>query len=253
MRHLFIRKCGSSSIDIFFGGWGSGPELFGHMAQDSGNDCLFVWDYRDADRYGDEAFRGKWLELAGLTEGYSRIRIIGWSLGVAVAELFMRAVSAGSTVCGERCVITENGTAHISAAIAVNGTPFPADDSLGIPVKIFRGALDGLSEISLAKFRRRMCSGELESFLSHLPDRGLDELREELGALYAMSERMPSAAEKCLWSTAVIGERDMIFPSASQKRAWEGKCSMLVTGEAHWCPETFSAILSGNTGNIRTL
>lgn len=43
-------------------------------------------------------------------------------------------------------------------SIAINGTPYPIDQHMGIPPAIYHGTLDGLTGASLHKFLRRMCA-----------------------------------------------------------------------------------------------
>lgn len=73
----------------------------------------------------------------------------------------------------------------IKNSIAINGTPYPIDDTCGIPSAIYHGTLEGLTGPSLNKFLRRMCfNGEaFKEFLNITPRRPLEELKEELAEI----------------------------------------------------------------------
>ena len=141
MRHTFLRHhSGSSELLLFFSGWGSEPGMFISGSDTGpGRNILMLWDYRDMTLDPD------------LLHGYGRISLLAWSMGVWAAG---KALGEAGMVNGPR--------------LAVNGTPFPIDDGRGIPTTIFDGTLNGLSERTLAKFRRRMCgsSETLESLLA---------------------------------------------------------------------------------------
>lgn len=199
MRHTFLRHHpNSAGLLLFFSGWGSEPCMFSNGIEGSAAyDILMLWDYRDMD-----------FDL-GILNGYNEVRVLAWSMGVWAAG---KALGGADMVNGLR--------------LAVNGTPFPVDDSKGIPTAIFDGTLNGLSERTLAKFRRRMCGSTeaLEQLLSCGLTRSVDELREELAAI--RETECSAVHETCdtghfFWSHAIVGARDMIFPSANQKLAWE--------------------------------
>ncbi|HIZ85704.1 MAG TPA: DUF452 family protein [Candidatus Coprenecus stercoravium] len=224
MKQAFLRKVdGASDLLLFFAGWGAEPCMFeyGEMTDGSGTgDVMMCWDYRDL-RFN-----------AGMLEGYSTTRVLAWSMGVWAAG---RVLSGLDMAPGYR--------------VAVNGTPFPIHDSMGIPEAVFDGTLASLSERDLSKFRRRMC-GSAEAFerLTDLPlSRTLEELREELAALgQAVRE---STSGNFAWSHAVIGTEDMIFPAANQKTAWtRAGVPVSILDIPHWHPETFrKLIFSGSS------
>ena len=51
----------------------------------------------------------------------------------------------------------------ICERVALNGTVTPVDDLKGIPQQVFEGTLEGLNEVALEKFIRRMCLKKGES------------------------------------------------------------------------------------------
>ena len=108
------------------------------------SDYMLCYDYRTLD-----------FDASLLTE-YTDIRVVGWSMGVWAATRVMARTPLS-----------------VSRRIAINGTPFPIDETCGIPPAIFQGTLDGLTDVSLHKFLRRMCadSAAFKAFLQRTADR----------------------------------------------------------------------------------
>ena len=231
MRQQYLQHTpGCSSLLVFFAGWGAEPCMFARTGSlheaTSGRDLLVCWDYRD-------------LSLdAGLLRRYSDIRVLAWSMGVwAAGRVFDTADFASLPV---------------SAAIAVCGTPTPIDDTTGIPETIFDGTLAGLSERTLAKFRRRMCGSTeaLEGLLSCGLTRSVKELREELAAIGSQVREGVSTDSnlesglRLSWSQAIVGSRDMIFPTANQQAAWESLgVPVRLVDSAHYDARLFQSLL----------
>ena len=202
MKQVFLRRVeGASDLLLFFAGWGAEPGMFKYdeLTDGSGtSDVMMCWDYRDLDFD------------AGVLEGYSTTRVLAWSMGVWVAG---QVLSGLDMAPGYR--------------VAVNGTPFPIHDSLGIPEAVFDGTLAMLSDNTLNKFRRRMCgsSEALEQLMSCSLHRTVDELREELSAIREAvlnGAEHSNASGNFAWSHAVTGSGDLIFPAANQTEAWKG-------------------------------
>ena len=217
MRHTFLRHhSGSSELLLFFSGWGSEPGMFISGSDTGpGRNILMLWDYRDMTLDPD------------LLRGYGRISLLAWSMGVWAAG---KALGEAGMVNGPR--------------LAVNGTPFPIDDGRGIPTAIFDGTLNGLSERTLAKFRRRMCgsSETLESLLACGLNRSEEELRDELAAIGDRARNTVSSPLR--WDKAVVGDRDMIFPPAGQHQAWEElNVPITDTDAAHYDAGLFRRLL----------
>lgn len=132
---------------------------------------------------------------------YREVVVVAWSFGVRAAADFLRSTHL-----------------PVSRTIAVNGTESHIDDRNGIPEAIFRGTLDGLSERTVEKFRRRMCGSAdaYSRFCERLPERPFESLKAELEVF---------AAEKPLkhsvpWSLALVGDSDMIIPTRNQLNFW---------------------------------
>ena len=203
MQYRFISKSGSRRLLLLFAGWGTDFRVFSRICR-HGYDVMAVWDYRHFDI--------DW----SCTAPYEEICIVAWSFGVYAAAMSTHALNA-----------------KVSKRIAVNGTTTPVDNRLGIPVRIFEGTLAGLSERSLYKFYRRMCGSRenFDRFAADMPERSVDELRDELKAIYpAPLLSNPLYGE---WDLAIISRDDAIFPAVNQWRAWRGTPTVTAEG-AHW-------------------
>lgn len=211
MKVEWINGKSSDRLVVFFAGWGMDAEPF--RSGEKAYDTLIVWDY---------------TELTGLPELPTDrpIDVIAWSMGVWAAQ----QVLAGKI---------------LASAAAVNGTPWPIDDTRGIPTAVFDGTLAGFSEAGLLRFRRRMCGGGagLQSFLACAPKRTVDDLGAELAALgEAIRSPERAIADNSFWTRAIASSEDRIFPLAAQQAAFP---QADVLPGAHWNPELFERLLNG--------
>lgn len=176
---------------LFFAGWAMDDKPFAHLAR-PGYDIAVIWDYRNL--HIDWSF----------TRPYSEICILAWSMGVYAATITTQAIDY-----------------KVTARIAVNGTITPIHNTHGIPEAIYHGTLDGLSERNLLKFYRRVCGSAqaYKDFCLNIPQRPLDQLRDELAAIETHSILANPVAER--WDLAIISRDDAIFPPVNQFRAWD--------------------------------
>lgn len=136
-----------------------------------------------------------------IPQKYSTVYLFAWSFGVAAAE---------------RLVYADN----ITMAFAVNGSPFPVDDNLGIPHHIFNGTLENLNLRNLKKFHRRMVESAedfntLVPLLPTSPD--IDGLRDELRFFGSIPHKHPALP----WKRVFVAEEDRIIPPNNQVNAWK--------------------------------
>lgn len=190
MRADWLAYKGRSKLIMFFAGWGMDPRPFECVpARES--DVVIFYDYRSDD------------SPALLTDAcgdYDHNTLVAWSLGVAVAE----------RECEAHCIVPD-------FALAINGTPRPADDLYGIPVARYDATAEALSEDSLLRFYRRMCRDSLllKQFLKKVPERSVHELAEELQAL-----RIDSSLDNSVFKQALVSDNDRIIPPENQFRCW---------------------------------
>lgn len=216
MKQIFIHRTGQPRLLLFFAGWGADEHLFPYTPP-AGYDFLLCYDYTD------EQFDYR------LLEPYREIRLMAWSLGVWSAARTLACRIEG----WER-------------RIAINGTPWPIDGQRGIPPAVFEGTLAHFSEATLHKFRRRMCGSAsmLQTFLGLGPTRTPESLRAELAALRDRILAHPELTD-FTWDRAVIGGRDLIFPTAGQQEAWKDIPQLLLPDAAHYDDRLFADAIEG--------
>ena len=189
MNITFTRHTDSRHLLLIMAGWGMDDTPFRSLSL-PGYDIAVAYDYTD------ESFDARALA------GYREIIVAAWSMGVMeAARIFSKT------------------KLPVTLTIAINGTPRPVSDTEGIPVNIFKGTLDNLSDATLSRFNRRMCGSTpaYVAFNEVRPARTIDSLRDELRVL---GERANLPASPFNWDVAVIGSNDMIFPAANQHNAW---------------------------------
>ncbi|MDR0962214.1 MAG: DUF452 family protein [Mediterranea sp.] len=198
MKQTFIVNEGNPRLLLFFAGWGADETPFKEY-RPQGCDYLICYDYRTL------------TFDSSLLDGYNEVNVVGWSMGVWAATHVLGKLS------GE----TSGRLPRLNRSVALNGTPFPADETRGIPPAIYRGTLEGLTGASLNKFLRRMCKdgAAYKAFLQVTPRRPLEELRDELIAIEKVAASQPLPAFH--WTKAVVGTDDRIIPPANQLNCWQ--------------------------------
>ncbi len=193
MKTTFLHKTGADRLLVFFNGWSrdaqSAPRL-----DAGGFDVLEVSDYTTLD--GDV-----WEKV----RPYSRIHLAAWSLGVwAAARVF------------------HDLPVRLESALAINGTLRPIDAAFGIAPDIFAGTITHWDdEAARARFLRRMAGSAAELEALPVPDRTPENQKNELAALQEAVAALPQPPN--LYTRAVIGSRDRIFPAPAQKAFWEAE------------------------------
>lgn len=192
MKTYIRRREKNDHLIVFYGGWGTDENVFTPLCTDDFDFILF-YNYS-----ADEAL------VLPETKTYNSITLIGWSLGVWAAEYL-----SGRT--GIKPDLT----------IAANGTPVPADDHYGIPLKIFEGTLNNITEANMEKFYLRMF-GDKKTYLRNadrIPHRPLKSLHDELRWLYnrMMEQKEPGFK----WDYAVTSVTDRVFPAKNTNDYWE--------------------------------
>lgn len=192
MKTYIRRREENNKLVVLFGAWGSDENVFTPLCSDDFDFILF-YNYS-----ADEA-----LVLPEM-KTYKKIWLIGWSLGVWAAEYLLAKTGIKPDI-----------------TIAVNGTPVPADDRYGIPLKIFEGTLNNINEENMDKFYLRMF-GDRKTYLlnqERIPHRSIKSLHDELRWLYnrIMEQKEPGFR----WDYAVTSEIDRVFPSENVTTYWK--------------------------------
>ncbi len=192
MKTYIRRREKNDTLIVLFGGWGTDENVFTPLCNDDFDFILF-YNYS-----ADEA-----LVLPEM-KTYNSITLIGWSLGVWAAEYLLPKTG----------IIPD-------LTIAVNGTPVPADDRFGIPLNIFEGTLNNITEENIEKFYLRMFGDKKTHIrnIDRIPRRALKSLHDELRWLYnrIMEQKEPGFR----WDYAVTSENDRVFPTKNLMSYWE--------------------------------
>ena len=177
-----------------FGGWGTDENFFAPFCNDEFDFILF------SNYSADEP-----LVLPEM-KTYKKIVLIGWSLGVWAAEYLLPKTGIKPDV-----------------TIAVNGTPIPADDKYGIPVNIFEGTLNNVTEANMEKFYLRMFGDKKTYDLNRdkVPQRTIKSLHDELRWMY--NRIMEQSAPSLRWDYAVTSQIDRVFPADNVSQYWKNQ------------------------------
>lgn len=192
MKTYIRRREKNDQLIVLYGGWGTDDNFFSPLCTDEFDFILF-YNYS-----ADEAL------VLPEVKTYKRITLIAWSLGVWAAEYLLPKTGIKPDI-----------------AIAVNGTPIPADDQFGIPLKVFEGTLNNISEENMEKFYLRMFGDKktYEAYAERIPRRTIKSLHDELRWLY--NRMMEQKEPNFKWDYAVTSEADRVFPSNNVNSYWE--------------------------------
>ncbi len=217
MKHQYLNKTGNRSLLLFFAGWGMDANPFMQLKTDYA-DVLIAYDYSDCNFNNLE-----------IPQTYRNTFLFAWSFGVFAAERWM-----------------EESQFKPTFSIAINGTLHPVDDTLGIPENIFNATLQQLSEQSLLKFYRRICSSseQYDELLSHRPMRTIQSLRSELEAIRDEYLRKKTTPAHSQWSKAYVADYDRIFPPKAQIRQWENATTIVHIPDSHLPKRLVDIVLS---------
>jgi pimeloyl-[acyl-carrier protein] methyl ester esterase len=192
MKTYIKRRERNDRLVVVYGGWGNDENMFTHLCSDESDFILF------SHYSADEPMVLPEMKM------YNKKVVIGWSLGVWAAEY-----------------LTAKTGIIPDLAIAVNGTPVPADDRYGIPMKSFEGTLNNITDRNMTKFYLRMF-GDKKTYRANqdrVPMRTVKSLSDELRWLY---NRIMEPKESLFkWNIALISEKDRIFPTENLLAYWK--------------------------------
>lgn len=192
MKTYIRRREKNDRLVILYGGWGTDENIFTPLCNDESDFILF---------YNYSAHEP--LILPEM-KPYRKITLIGWSLGVWAAEYFSRKAGILPDL-----------------TIAVNGTPIPADDKYGIPLNVFEGTLNNITDENMEKFYLRMF-GDKKTYMMNrerVPHRSVKSLHSELRWMY--NRIMEQAEPGFRWDYALSSEIDRVFPSGNVISYWQ--------------------------------
>lgn len=207
MQYHWLQRKGSESLVLFFCGWGSDFRPFESIPSES-CDIICFYSYHT----------GCIPDWDTILAPYNKHHIVAWSMGVLQAEISL----------ADRSRI-------FATALAVNGTLLPVHDQYGIPCEAYQQTIDAFSEPSLRKFIQRMCKERsvISSYNEQFPKREITEQKDEL--IYHQQQSLIRGREQTsLFTKALIGTADMIFPPDNMRNFWEGKLTVVESEYQHF-------------------
>lgn len=201
MKTIWLQQDNKADCLLFFSGWGMDAAPFRFLAAKH-CDVLLIHDYRQLPTHFD---------LSSLLANYTRLHLIGWSMGVWVAAHVLTGQAK-----------------RFSTRLALAGTLRPIDDKQGIPQENYASLCQNLNPAALSSFYSAMFDGneqELRHFLLHCPQQGLPDLQEELLAFQQAYRSFGPAQD--IFEHKIITSRDRIFSARNQMRHWGRDNSLL--------------------------
>ncbi len=180
---------GNRDLIIYMLGWAATPNAMRHIAT-PGYDVLACYDYRSMAPLRAEDFAPR----------YRRIYLFAWSFGVWVSEQCCRELP-------------------LYRAVALNGTPFPADERYGLRLRVLIRTMRAMAKAGGNPFAEPGGEGVRYSPPGPWAELSIEEKIDELNLL-AERSRADSAAH-IPWHAACIGSRDEIFPPDNMRAYWE--------------------------------
>ena len=183
-----IQNPGNRHLILFMLGWGATPNAVQHLPFPAGCDVVCYYDHRRLAPLAAEAF-----------ERYERIYLFAWSFGVWVAEQCCQ-------------------TLPLHRAIAINGTPYPANPQYGLRLKVLQRTIKSVAAMGGNPFRddahpeKYAPAGDFEEPSPQQQVAELDFLAEACQTLPELPH-LP-------WSRAYIATMDEIFPPARMRAYW---------------------------------
>ncbi len=203
MNYKWLNKQNNSTCILFFNGWGMDENAIKKIDFKEFDLCMY-YNYCD-------------FENIEFVEGYKNIYLIAWSLGVWAADIFISNIEI-----------------NIKKKIAINGTPKPIDNIMGIPEKIFERTLSTLNPRNKTKFDMRMFGGKsiFDENGVLLSKRSFEDQKNELQKIFELNKLYQTSNNK--WDIAYIGKNDMIFPYKNQIEYWKTKSKIVECDKAHF-------------------
>lgn len=187
MKIEFIHRGAATRLILIFAGWSTDTRFYCKCVF-NGWDTAIIYDYQD-------------MTMPEIPNQYQTIYLFAYSLGVWAASF------AGI---------------NADVRVAVFGTAEPVSDTYGIPDAIFSGTINGLNQMNLTKFHRRMAGdGDTFMLMSEMlpPTPDITVLKKELLAICNHAKKHSTTYYN--WNRAYIANNDRIIPTINQLRYWE--------------------------------
>lgn len=203
MQFTWLNKQNNDKLIIFFAGWSFDYKPFEFLDCED-FDVLMVYDYNDTYL---SSYR-----LNDLTS-YNKTYLIAWSMGVFAAYQLRTQLP------------------NFDKKIAINGTPFPVDDELGIPQKPFLLTLKHAKTGLEGKFYQNIFNSkeEFERYTQNPVERTIENRVEELQSLYDRIKVTEKTYEP-YYDKAIVSSNDKIIPTKNQLNFWQDKAQTIESG-----------------------
>ena len=201
---------GGEKLIIFFCGWSFDNKPFERLACGD-YDVLMFYDYKNH-------------ELPIEIPKYDEYYLITWSMGVYIAYLLRGQLP------------------EFKEKIAINGTPFPICNRLGIPERTFDLTLKYVDTGLQGKFQRNLFKEECdyEKYTQNPVQREIPEQAAELAALKDFISSSDMTYEK-FYDCAIISSMDKIVPTANQINCWKETADIVMLNSGHFPFYNFEA------------
>lgn len=211
MQYHWLNKQDNDKLILFFCGWSFDYKPFEKLNCND-YDVLIVYDYSDIASNNAKDFLSKKFFIK-----YKKIDLITWSMGVYVAYLM------------------KNILPKFDKKIAINGTPYPVDDSFGIPSKTFDLTLKFVDTGLQGKFQKNLFkkNEDYEKYLKTPVERSIENQKQELVALNDFIKNQKCDYDE-FYDRAIISDTDKIIPTRNQVNFWTGKAEIKILDSGHF-------------------
>ena len=191
MQYCWLNKKNNKKLIVFFCGWSFDEKPFEGL-QCNDNNVVVIYNYKTIEK------------LVDIFEGYEKYYLISWSMGVYIAYLLRDSLPL------------------FEKKIAINGTPFPVDNELGISIKTFELTLKYVDSGLKGKFQQNLFKAhdDYEKYLTSPVARSIENRAEELISLDTFIKGREVEYSK-FYDCAIVSDTDKIIPTRNQVRCWE--------------------------------
>lgn len=203
MQYHWLNKTGNKKLIIFFAGWSFDYKPF-EILECGDFDVLVFYDYKEHSIPVD-------------IPEYDKYYLITWSMGVYIAYLLRDRLPA------------------FERKIAINGTPFPIHNSLGIPQRTFDLTLKYVDTGLQGKFQRNLFDTE-EGFEQYMKNPVVRNIPNQAGELKALKEFITNAelSYEKFYDCAIVSEYDKIIPPKNQLNCWKDRVAVCILKSGHF-------------------
>lgn len=204
----FFQDNNGDELILLFDGWGMDERPYKPLK--SSRDVLFISNYCDLDLSFDFDFNK-----------YKKVILISFSAGVFMAAFLKDMLP------------------KIDIKIAINGTLWLQNETLGIPKDIF-SQMENITLENALDFRKKLVDTQehLRIFNKTQPLRDLKSSQDELRAL---KKYHTTSINNFEYDKIIIGKNDEIIPCKNQLKAWDGHKNTRIIDGGHFLVYSFNS------------